>query len=329
MISFAQNFEDVMLWRIFRDQPNGFYVDVGAADPVRNSVTKWFYDLGWSGINIEPHPEFFKALQLQRARDTNLNCGVGAAKGEASFAELPLREWSSFDGNARSEAVARGETIVERITPILSLNDIFEHHGGGRTIDFLKIDVEGWERQVLSGLDLLRHRPTVLLIEATHQGSPEPNSADWEQILTVANYCPIYFDGLNKFYVPRDKIELARHFAVPPNVFDAFTLADVHTLTAMLKTVQAESEIRLEQIHTLTATQERSLEQIHTLTATRERSVEQIHNLSVALENAQSRAASYDRLIATLRMPEAPRALKIGLQLARIFRKLRSIVRRQ
>ena len=83
MISFAQNFEDVMLWRVFRDQPTGFYVDVGAADPTKNSVTKWFYDLGWSGINIEPQPEYFKTLQLQRARDTNLNCGVGAARGEA------------------------------------------------------------------------------------------------------------------------------------------------------------------------------------------------------------------------------------------------------
>jgi len=52
MISYAQNFEDVMLNRVFRDRVDGFYVDFGAADPVNLSVTKWFYDLGWTRGNI-------------------------------------------------------------------------------------------------------------------------------------------------------------------------------------------------------------------------------------------------------------------------------------
>ena len=253
MISYAQNFEDVMLYRVFRDQPAGFYIDVGAADPVQNSVTKWFYDLGWSGINIEPHPAFFKALQHDRPRDTNLNCGAGAVSGEVTFVELAMREWSSFDDAARAEAVARGEAIVERPTSILTLNEIIERHGGGRTIDFLKIDVEGWERQVLQGLDLMCHRPTMMIIEATHQGTAQLTNADWEEILTNADYCPIYFDGLNRFYVTADKIELARHFAVPPNVFDEYKLHEIEKLRVFLTRAEAEGDARLAENHMLTA----------------------------------------------------------------------------
>ena len=71
MISYAQNFEDVMLARAFAGKTEGFYVDVGAMDPVDGSVTKYFYELGWSGINIEPDEEYYKRLVADRKRDCN------------------------------------------------------------------------------------------------------------------------------------------------------------------------------------------------------------------------------------------------------------------
>jgi peptide methionine sulfoxide reductase MsrB len=61
MISYAQNFEDIILWRALKNIKNGFYVDVGAGDPVNHSVTKWFYDQGWSGVNIKPNEQDFVA----------------------------------------------------------------------------------------------------------------------------------------------------------------------------------------------------------------------------------------------------------------------------
>src|SRR5690348_8028072 len=135
MISYAQNFEDVMLYRIFRDRPTGFYVDVGAADPTHHSTTKWFYDLGWRGINIEPQNRFFEALERERPRDINLHCGAGAASGQTLFFEIsPTHEWSSFDERVRT--AARGETIVEYTIPVLTLNEIIERHGEKRAIDF-------------------------------------------------------------------------------------------------------------------------------------------------------------------------------------------------
>ena len=80
MISYAQNFEDVMLWRALKNVKNGFYVDVGAGRPELDSVTKHFYEQGWHGINIEPHSEDFLLLAAARPRDVNLNIAIGPQK---------------------------------------------------------------------------------------------------------------------------------------------------------------------------------------------------------------------------------------------------------
>ncbi len=148
-------------------EPTGFYVDVGAGDPVELSVTKWFYDLGWSGINIEPNPTFYQRLVAERVRDVNLNCGAGALEGDAPYFQMSVNELSSFDSDSCVRARAEGMTVMPRTVAVLPLTSILDDHCGNRPIDFLKIDVEGWEREVLAGLDLRRYRPTVIVVEAT------------------------------------------------------------------------------------------------------------------------------------------------------------------
>src|SRR5262249_31332093 len=96
MVSYAQNAEDVLLNRLFPDGV-GFYIDVGAHDPVHLSVTKHFYDRGWSGINLEPEPVGFAKLCDQRPRDINLNVGVSDHDGAMTFYEAPgATGWSTF-----------------------------------------------------------------------------------------------------------------------------------------------------------------------------------------------------------------------------------------
>ena len=87
-VSYAQNFEDVILHRVLKEVKKGFYIDVGANDPVIDSVTKAFYDDGWHGINIEPVSEWFEKLQLVRPNDINLQTGVGAKKADLNFVIL-------------------------------------------------------------------------------------------------------------------------------------------------------------------------------------------------------------------------------------------------
>jgi len=252
MISYAQNYEDVILNRVFGDLKQGFYVDVGAADPEYLSVTKWFYDKGWSGINIEPLPRFHEQLTAERPRDINLKCGAGAKKSKATFFELAIPEWSSFDPDAQKRAVKRGETVTKRTVPLLPLNTILDQHAKDRPIDFLKIDVEGGETDVLKGIDLRRYRPTVILVEATLQGTAQSADLSWEPILINAGYQAVYHDGLNKFYLAEESIALKKHFAVPPNVFDKFVPVALHALSHRLRDSEADRAARFSQITELT-----------------------------------------------------------------------------
>ena len=92
-----QNAEDVRLWRVFSRKPDGFYVDVGAGDPVLHSVTKLFYDAGWSGLNVEPGPRYEKLVKA-RPRDVNLGVAVSTTEGEADlWISSPDSGLSSFE----------------------------------------------------------------------------------------------------------------------------------------------------------------------------------------------------------------------------------------
>ena len=84
-VSYAQNFADVILWRALCNVENGFYVDIGAADPQIHLVTRAFYERGWSGINVEPLGENFSRLMQERPRDTNLKVAVGREAGIQSL----------------------------------------------------------------------------------------------------------------------------------------------------------------------------------------------------------------------------------------------------
>src|SRR5262245_34697418 len=99
-ISYAQNFEDVMLYRALKGVVHGFYVDVGASDPVLDSVTKAFSERGWTGINIEPEPEVFRKLCEDRARDVNLQMAVGDRTGAGTLFDLEVRGHATLDDEA-------------------------------------------------------------------------------------------------------------------------------------------------------------------------------------------------------------------------------------
>ncbi len=223
MISYAQNFEDVTLWRALRDVTNGRYVDVGALHPEIDSVTKWFYDQGWSGINVEPVPEMFALIEAARPRDINLQAAAGAAPGTAEMAVVTdSMGLSSLDISAVSANVEFPYNLVQ--VEVRPLRDMLEPFAG-KDIHFLKIDAEGTELEVLRGMDFAGYRPWVVVVEATEPLSQVTTAEKWEDILIAANYQHAYFDGLNEFYIAAERSELARKLAVPPNVFDKFELA--------------------------------------------------------------------------------------------------------
>ena len=218
MISYAQNCEDIILYRCFRDVTAGFYVDVGAFHPENASVTKVFYDKGWSGINIEPG-QGITALRAARPRDLNLEVAISDHSGEANFYEHPNDPGTSTLLAEVPAVIAEraGDRQLRRVT-LLTLTQVLDAHAPTRHLHFLKIDAEGTETGVIAGLDLKRYRPEVILIESTEPYSTIRRNEPWNDILAASEYRFAYFDGINDFWVSEESAErLLPEFAVPVN----------------------------------------------------------------------------------------------------------------
>ena len=234
MISYAQNYEDVVLERCFKGITDGFYIDVGAWDPLEHSVTHHFYERGWRGINIEPNPEFFERLERQRIRDVNLQVVLGESDHESQIFTIlkgsgvsTLRSLSS-DYLEKLDERGYPPEPVEVATMTLA-TVCRDHVPDGTDIDFLKVDVEGWEAQVLRGHDWDRWRPKVLVIEAispvtfdeaTGGDIYADSSSEWEPLVIGHGYQFGLNDGLNRFYVRDESTELLEHLRVPANCID-------------------------------------------------------------------------------------------------------------
>jgi FkbM family methyltransferase len=222
MISYAQNFEDVLLQRALGDIEQGFYVDLGANHPEVDSVTKWFYDRGWSGINVEPVPYLHQRLQDERPRDTNLAVAGGREEGRAVlhiFHESP--GLSTLNATVAEHARRQADPVEVEVWPLVKIMAL----AGERPVHFLKIDVEGAEREVLEGMDFTRFRPWVLVIESAPPDGMGPTGAPWEDLVLPFGYRMAWFDGLNRFYVAEEHLDRLPRLAMPPHVFDAFELA--------------------------------------------------------------------------------------------------------
>ena len=220
-ISYAQNYEDVILWRALRDVERGFYVDIGAADPLEDSVTNAFYERGWSGINIEPLDEYFRKLTEARPRDTNINAAVAQEAGLRIMYAFAATGLSTLDPEIAARHQAAGRQASETVVPVLTLKAILENYAPP-TIHFLKIDVEGAEAEVLKGLDLNSVRPWIIVVEATLPNSQVITRENWEHLIIEYGYGFAYFDGLNCFYVADEIANLKEQLSVQPNFFDQF-----------------------------------------------------------------------------------------------------------
>ena len=105
--------------------------------------------------------------------------------------------------------------------PIWTLAQVVAEHVSG-PVDFLKVDVEGFEREVLAGADWSSFRPRVVVMEATVPKSDEPAHEAWEPMLIEVGYRLAMFDGLNRFYAHADEPALLQALAIPANVIDDF-----------------------------------------------------------------------------------------------------------
>ena len=167
--SYSQEGEDMILRRIFAEQSTGFYVDVGAHHPRRFSNTCYFYLRGWRGINIEPNPDAIRAFRRARSRDINLEFGIAEQASTLTYHMFDEPALNTFDDELAAGRVATTacrEIATESIS-VRRLDKVLEEYlPTGITIDFMNVDVEGFDLEVLRSNEWSLYRPCYVLAEA-------------------------------------------------------------------------------------------------------------------------------------------------------------------
>jgi FkbM family methyltransferase len=212
IVSYAQNGEDVVLWRALGSISAGRYVEVGANHPSHDSVTRAFYDAGWSGITIEPVPYFADLQRAERPRDHLVQAAItNSGSGEITLHVVPGTGLSTIVDTVSDRHAAAGIEHTDLVVPTMRLDDVLaDSEMTGQEIHFMLIDVEGAERDVLQSVDLGRWRPWVLVVESTAPASTVTTHNDWEPELLARGYEYCLFDGISRFYVAAEKADLLR-----------------------------------------------------------------------------------------------------------------------
>lgn len=190
---YSQDGEDLVLNRLLDGQAQGFYVDVGAHHPVRFSNTYLFYRRGWRGINIDAMPGSMQKFNKVRPRDINIECGVAGSAGKLMYHRFNEPALNTFDAAEAAhknkspyQLIDTVEVAVERLDVLLA-----RHLPVGQQIDFLSVDVEGKEEEVLRSNDWSRYRPRFILAETLRTDMLNLGECPVVQCLRGVGYAPV------------------------------------------------------------------------------------------------------------------------------------------
>jgi len=216
-LSYAQRFEDFHLWRALGDITNGFYIDVGAGHPVYDNVSFAFFLAGWRGITVEPNPALAALGRAVRPRDQLYEGLCGAASGKATL--YLQREFHGLSTTVAEHAQAAEKEVnrsAEAVTlPMTTLAALCEQHAPA-SFEFLKIDVEGAEADVLRAADFSRFRPKVIIVEAIKPLTLAPAWDEWEPLLSRHGYSYVWDDELNRYYLAEEARAIAPRLVEGP-----------------------------------------------------------------------------------------------------------------
>lgn len=166
--SYSQEGEDMILRRLFENQQTGFYVDVGAHHPMRFSNTYFFYKKGWRGINIDAMPDSMKLFNKIRPRDINIEKPISDKQEVLKYYIFNEPALNTFSEELAKERNGKNGYFIKEIVNIqtLTLEEILDKYlPKNQDIDFLSIDVEGFDFLALKSLNLNKYKPKVILIE--------------------------------------------------------------------------------------------------------------------------------------------------------------------
>jgi FkbM family methyltransferase len=202
-VNYSQDGEDLILTRFLDGQSKGFYVDVGAHHPRRFSNTYLFYRLGWSGINIDAMPGSMDSFNNIRPRDINIQSGVASLSGKLSyycFNEPALNTFSELEAFRKNQPPYKIIDVVE--VNVERLDFLLDRHLPlGQEIDFLTVDVEGMDEEVLRSNNWSRYRPRFILAETLRTDMLNMDKCPVVKFLRSVGYKPVSKAYNTSFFV--------------------------------------------------------------------------------------------------------------------------------
>lgn len=171
-VAYGQNAEDIVLAKFLDDrlknQPKGFYIDIGAYHPFRYSNTYYFYKKGWKGLNIDADEKAIQLFKLFRRKDINVQALVAKQSKTLSYYVFSDRAFNTCDSQLAKAIIKRkrAQLIEKKQIRSQKLHDVLDKYlEAGQKIDFLSIDVEGMDDQLLQAYDFVNFAPSYLLVE--------------------------------------------------------------------------------------------------------------------------------------------------------------------
>lgn len=188
--SYAQEGEDRILQRLFERQSTGFYIDVGAHHPLRFSNTYLFYKRGWKGINIDATPGSMRLFEAVRPRDCNLELAIGEINAIKTFFMFNEPALNTFDAATARDYMAHGYKVVAQHPITVSpLGEVLRQYvPEGCIIDFLSVDVEGLDLEVLRSNNWQHYRPRYVITETLHAQLDELMAGELARFLSTQGY---------------------------------------------------------------------------------------------------------------------------------------------
>ncbi len=218
-LSYAQEGEDLVLARILgANTSTGFYVDVGAHHPTRFSNTYYFYRRGWRGLNVDALPGTARLFQSMRSRDVTVECGVAGQAGVMTYFVFNEPALNTFSGEEAARKNRHPYQIVNKLQiSVLTLKEILDKHvPPGVTIDFMTIDVEGLDHEVVCSNDWSRYRPRLVLVELLNVGIDNIIGHPTTQFLWQQGYRPVAKTLNTVFFVHAEVVPGQSGFFNPP-----------------------------------------------------------------------------------------------------------------
>jgi FkbM family methyltransferase len=206
--SYSQCGEDLIVRYIFllRGITHPSYLDVGAHHPYYLNNTALFYHQGCKGINIEPNPDLLRQFTKSRPRDINLNVGVAPRSGSMDFYWMEDATLSTFSETEMQRSLGQGRKLKSKLAlPVAPLNQIVSQYCDGQFPDFLTLDVEGMELEILHTIDFSLSRPKVICLETSIYSSTGEGAKrhDLMTLVEGQGYLLYADTNLNSIYVDR------------------------------------------------------------------------------------------------------------------------------